>query len=111
MKKYLTGIFAVMLALCASAFTTQSAKKAKPTKTITGSAYFYLTTDNVGDENTAALWDIIPSQDPGDVGCEGEDVLCTIYAPIANPTDTHPDFTGISDVRSSELVKEKVFKP
>lgn len=111
MKKYFFGLMALVFALGASAFTQASVEKTKPADALTEYAYFYLTTNNAGDENNASKWDYITSQDPGDIGCEGGDVLCTIYAPIANPMDTHPDFTGITDVRASGLVSNKVYKP
>lgn len=111
MKNYFFGLLAVVFALGASAFTQVSEQKAQPAVALTEYAYFYLTTSNAGDENDASKWDYITSQNPGDIGCEGENVLCTIYAPIANPMDTHPDFTGISDVRTSTLVFSKVYKP
>jgi hypothetical protein len=109
MKKIsLLPLFALVMAVAASAFTlkeNQRAKKAVPS----GQAYFVFMGTQASQENQATNWERVES--PANLCSEGENLLCTILAPIADPEDEHPDFTGISNVRTSPSISESVYKP
>jgi hypothetical protein len=109
MKKYLTGLFAVLFALSLTAFQQAPAKTVKQDGKRTN-AYYYLNSSSAGDEIYDTSWELVPDQAPGEIPCTGDDeVLCTILAPEGD--FGHPDFSSITDPRSSGLVTEKRFKP
>ncbi|HEY0060081.1 MAG TPA: hypothetical protein VGB56_13175 [Flavisolibacter sp.] len=108
MKKITLAILAMVLVTVTTAFTWQRNDDATK-KDVTNFAYFkYLGTIPDG-ENDAENWEKVES--PANLCPTGNNVLCTIMAPIADPGDTHPDFTGIQDVRTSQSISSKVYKP
>lgn len=106
MKKITLAILALVLVTVTTAFTWQ--RNGNAAKKEVSTAYFHYQLSTTSGENNAANWRKV---DNPEGLCEpGVDVLCTIMAPIANPTDIHPDFTGISNVRTSPNISARVFK-
>jgi hypothetical protein len=98
MKKQFLIAFAVVVAFAASAFTLQGRNSSH--EKATDYAYFMFTGDDVDEEDEPLNWTRISSPS---ASCSGTSLLCVIKAPLAGD-DQHPDFTGISDVRSSNQV-------
>lgn len=111
MKKITLAILALVLVTVTTAFTWQhnndNSKKAVNT------AYFEYQMNTTSGENEEENW--LKVSEPSSNCLENEGVLCTISAPIANPTDIHPDFSGVraanEDVRTSDLITDRTFKP
>lgn len=102
------AILALVLVTVTTAFTWQRNDGAVK-KEVTDYAYFHYQLDDPSGENSASNWSKV--ENPENLCPQGEDVLCTIMAPIADPGDIHPDFTGIGNVRTSSSISQRVFKP
>ena len=100
-------VAALVLGIVFSAFTRPQEVVVK--KGSTDYAYFLYSQSTATNENNAAMWNKVES--PSGLCSNGQNVLCTILAPIADPDDEHPDFTGISNVRTSPAISSRVFKP
>jgi uncharacterized protein YxeA len=107
MKKITLAILALVVVTVTTAFTWQRNDDTANKEVST--AYFQYQLSTTSGENDAENWKKVA--DPDNLCASGANVLCTIMAPIANPTDIHPDFTGISDVRNSQSISARVFKP
>lgn len=101
LKKAVFGMMAAALTIGFSAFTTIE------TATFDTATYRYnLSSTNPIQENTESNW----TMDDSTEGCNStSDVLCTITAPVG--TGLQPDFSNVSDVRTSPLISNITFKP
>lgn len=107
MKKITLALLALVVVSVTTAFIGQSNAAAK--KDVTEYAYFQYLGGEPDGENDAQNWEKV--LDPQNLCEEGTRVLCTIMAPIDNSSNDHPDFTGITDVRNSEVITHLVYKP
>lgn len=107
MKKITLTLLVLVVVTVTTAFIGQSNAAVK--KNVTDYAYFQYLGGEPDGENDAQNW--LKVSNPQNLCEVGNRVLCTIMAPIANSADDHPDFTGITDVRGSTVITQKVYKP
>ncbi len=105
-NKITLGLIAFVLVALTSAFAFKSDT---PVEKPRANAYFVYSGSSTSGENNASMWQKVAS--PSNLCLQGSNVLCTILAPIADAEDEHPDFTGISNVRTSLSVSQRVYKP
>lgn len=109
MKKIkLLSLIAIVLAIGASAFSNVKNDVVKK-ENATDYAYFVFTGTSVSEENDEMKWQKVTN--PSNQCDQGNNLLCTILAPLANPNDVHPDFSGISDVRTALEISEREYRP
>lgn len=106
MKKLKWIVAALALVITTTAFTWQR-NDDDTEKDITDYAYFHYQLCTSDGENDPSNW--VKVSPPEEYCSEGNEVLYIILAPIANLSDIHPDFTGISDVRTSSMITHRVF--
>src|SRR5690606_6098688 len=79
---------------------------ASPATMVLTATYYYMLDTDGPEENEEENWVLLDDEDEG---CDDEgEILCTIQAP-AGPGE-HPNFTGITNVRTSPLVKIESYK-
>lgn len=108
MKKIKLAILALVLVTVTTAFTWQHNDDNVKSAAI-ANVYFEYRETNPGGVNEPSNWFKISESS---ISCMEENgVLCTIKAPIADANDTHPDFTGITDVLTDSRIEVRLFKP
>lgn len=106
-SKIIAGVTAIVIAFgvffAVNAQDKVTSTESKPSSAVTTQTYHYLLDDPNG-ENDPMNW----AEGPSESDCDGTEVLCSITAPIG--ANGRPDFSGITNVRTSPLVTDKEFK-
>lgn len=106
MKKMSLAALALVLVTVTTAFTSQ--RNGEEVKAATEYAYFRYDLTTTSGEDDPDNWTKLPGLSTENCNAD-EGVFCVIQAPLAED-GIHPDFTGISDLRSSSMITSKYYK-